>query len=79
MPNTDETMESALSRFRLDGKTAMITGGASGIGRATAETFAAAGARTVIADVDEYRCVLFLKSVWLNVRAARVLLHQTQG
>ncbi len=36
----------------LTGKTAVITGGASGIGRAMAERFARAGARVVVLDVD---------------------------
>ena len=37
---------------QLEGKVAIITGGASGIGRASAELFAAEGARLVIADVN---------------------------
>ena len=36
----------------LEGKVAIVTGGASGIGRAMVERFAAEGARVVIADVD---------------------------
>ncbi|MBE9375885.1 3-oxoacyl-ACP reductase FabG [Saccharopolyspora sp. HNM0983] len=36
----------------LQDKTAVITGGAKGIGLAIAETFTAAGARVVLADVD---------------------------
>ncbi|MFF9559725.1 SDR family NAD(P)-dependent oxidoreductase [Streptomyces albus] len=38
---------------RLDGKVALITGATGGLGTATAELFAAEGARTVITDVDE--------------------------
>ncbi|GMU78124.1 MAG: hypothetical protein AMXMBFR46_09200, partial [Acidimicrobiia bacterium] len=37
----------------LEGKVAIVTGGASGIGRATVERFAAEGARVVIADVND--------------------------
>jgi NAD(P)-dependent dehydrogenase (short-subunit alcohol dehydrogenase family) len=36
----------------LDGQVALVTGGASGIGRATALLYAAAGAAVVVADID---------------------------
>lgn len=36
--------------FRLDGQVAVVTGAAAGIGRAIAETFAAAGAAVVVSD-----------------------------
>ena len=38
--------------FSLDGKTALITGGGSGIGAAIAEMYAAKGARLAIADIN---------------------------
>ena len=38
---------------RFDGKVIVITGGGGGIGRATAERFAAEGARVALVDVDE--------------------------
>ena len=38
---------------RLEGKVAIITGGASGIGAAAARLFAAEGARVVVADVQD--------------------------
>lgn len=41
--------------MNMDGKVAVVTGGATGIGREAALRFAAAGARVVVADVDDER------------------------
>jgi 3alpha(or 20beta)-hydroxysteroid dehydrogenase len=40
-----------VNEFRLDGKVALISGSARGLGAATAETLVAAGAKVVIADI----------------------------
>ena len=37
----------------LNGKVAIVTGSASGIGRASAQAFAAAGAKVMVADIDD--------------------------
>jgi NAD(P)-dependent dehydrogenase (short-subunit alcohol dehydrogenase family) len=42
-----------MMRVDLDGKVAIVTGAASGIGRETAEAYSRSGARTVVSDVDE--------------------------
>ena len=46
-----EIKEMVLDRFRLDGKTAVVTGGAGNIGSHTAEAFAQVGANICIVDL----------------------------
>lgn len=45
-------MAEGLDRFRLDGRVALVTGGAGGIGLASARLLAEAGARVWIGDLD---------------------------
>jgi NAD(P)-dependent dehydrogenase (short-subunit alcohol dehydrogenase family) len=46
------TAQQRLAAFGLDGKVAVVTGAASGIGAATAELFAGVGAKVVIGDLN---------------------------
>ncbi len=59
----------------LAGKVTVVTGAADGIGRALAEAFAAAGARLVLADVDEPK--LEAVAAELSGRGAEVLAART--
>jgi len=45
-------MSSSGDAFRLDGKVALVTGGASGIGEATCKELARAGASVIVADIN---------------------------
>lgn len=49
--------------FRLDGKVAVVTGAAAGIGRAVAELFAAAGAAVLVSDLDGDAAAVVAESI----------------
>ena len=53
---------------RLDGKVAIITGGAGGIGRAAADRFIAEGASVLLSDIDE----LGLNEACKEIRSNRI-------
>src|SRR3990172_3859349 len=51
--NREQGMGVGVTMARLTGKVAIVTGGASGIGAASARLFAAEGARVGICDLDQ--------------------------
>ena len=47
----------------LAGRVAVVTGGASGIGRAMAELFARERAKVVLADIDQHALAAVVQSI----------------
>lgn len=64
---------------RLDGKTAIVTGGASGIGKAMSAAFAKEGANVVIADIDEDKARAAAKEIAVHGRATSVRVDVTDS
>lgn len=66
--------KSALQRFALDGKVAVVTGGGDGIGRAACRHLASAGAVVIVLDKDGTKAAEVARSI-----APEGLGHRARG
>lgn len=57
--------------MRLEGKTALVTGAGSGIGKAIAETYAREGARVALADINHDAAKVAARAIGNNAIAVR--------
>jgi 3-oxoacyl-[acyl-carrier protein] reductase len=58
------TAESALAQtFRLDGRSALVTGAGGGLGAAVARAFASAGAAVLVTDIDQGAAAAVMQSI----------------
>src|ERR1700730_6674038 len=57
--------------MRLDGKTALVTGAGSGIGKCIAETYAREGARVALADINGEAAKSAVRTIGNNAIALR--------
>ena len=66
MTDGDRRFEPAICPGRLDGKSIVVTGAASGIGKACAERYAAEGAALLLADIDMQAAESAAEQIRLN-------------
>lgn len=72
MPQSDRRGGRVSALFDLTGQVAVVTGGASGIGRAAAAILADAGAAVVIGDIDEAAAAAAADGLGAGVTARRI-------
>ncbi len=65
----EERLEAYRNLFRLDGKTALVLGAASGIGKASAEALAALGATVICADKNKEGVEATARDIGMQTRA----------